>query len=64
MQNKLNFFKREQLNNKDKRASKDALFHRNGHGLSLRDIGGIAADKLLLLVILASICLFVLYPLL
>lgn len=60
MQNKLNFFKKEQSNN-IKRTSKDVLFR---HNLGIREISGIAVDKLLLLVILASVCLFVLYPLL
>ena len=60
MQNKLNFFKKGQSNN-IKRTSKDVLFR---HNLGIREIAGIAVDKLLLLVILASVCLFVLYPLL
>ena len=65
MQNKLNFFKKEQPKSTNKRASKDALFSRNAiNTLSRREIVGIAMDKLLLLVVLASICLFVLYPLL
>lgn len=65
MQNKLNFFKKEQPKSTNKRASKDALFSRNAiNTLSGREIAGIAMDKLLLLVVLVSICLFVLYPLL
>lgn len=68
MQNKLNFFKKEQPDTEKKRASSDALFSDyKGSGvirLQGRDVLGIAADKLLLLVILGSVCLFVLYPLL
>ena len=67
MHNKLNFWKKEQQNNTNKRASADALFSRNGGNqfrLNGREVAGVAMDKLLLLVVLASICLFVLYPLL
>ncbi len=75
MQNKLNFLKKGQQNSNDERASADALFsdsrkkaatYGNGpiHKLTGREAGGIALDKLLLFVIIGSVCLFVVYPLL